>query len=55
MPRVIFAVFAFYRPLITAPASLNGLDLYNSRNRDAREEDENLLFFKELILVIVEI
>ncbi len=52
MPEVIFAVFAFCRPLIIVPAlaPLNGLDLSGSRSRDGREEDKNLLFFKELVL-----
>ncbi len=50
MPEVIFAVFAFYRPSITAPAPSNGLDLSDSRSRGGGEEDKNLPSFEELVL-----
>ncbi len=50
MPEVIFAVFAFCRPSITAPALSNGLDLSGSRSRGGREEDESFPSFEELVL-----
>ena len=51
-PEVIFAVFAFCRPSITAPAPapLNKLDLSDSRSRVGEEEDKRLSFFEELVL-----
>ena len=50
MSKVIFAVFIFCRPLLIALAPLNRLDLNSSRSRGGEEENENLLFFEELVL-----
>lgn len=50
MPEVIFAVFAFCRPSITASVLSNGLDLSGSRSRGGREKDESFPSFEKLML-----
>ncbi len=50
MSEVIFAVFAFCRPFLTALVPSNGLDLSSSRSRGGGEENENLPSSEELVL-----